>query len=66
MARIFYGLPNFSRELERDLDEQSVVLGGCRVFGDDPEWACVACGHRWGLIQWPGPPEKGESPPRSV
>jgi hypothetical protein len=48
-----YGLPEFSPELERELDEGRVVLGGCCVFGDDPEWQCTDCGHRWGRVEWP-------------
>jgi hypothetical protein len=52
VARIQYGLPTFSPELEKDLDEGKVILGGCVMFGDDPEWHCMACRHRWGRIPW--------------
>ena len=47
VARIQYGLPHFTRELEEELASGKVVLGGCVVFGDDPSWQCLACGHRW-------------------
>jgi hypothetical protein len=56
VATILYGLPDFSPELERELDAGRVVLGGCCVFGDDPEWQCLGCGHRWGHLEWPDPP----------
>jgi hypothetical protein len=55
VARILYGLPHFTPELGKELDEGRVVLGGCCVFGDDPEWHCTACGHRWGRSAWAGP-----------
>ena len=48
VARILYGLPDFSEELERKLGAGEIVLGGCTVFGDDPTWHCNDCGHRWG------------------
>ncbi len=31
-----------------------VVLGGCMLTGEDPEWACLACGHRWGRVRLGG------------
>ncbi len=48
VARILYGLPDLSEELERQLDGGEVVLGGCMVSGDDPSWRCVECRHEWG------------------
>jgi hypothetical protein len=48
VAEIRYGLPDFSEELERELEAGEVVLGGCVVTGGDPSWHCVECGHRWG------------------
>jgi hypothetical protein len=48
IAKIEYGLPDFSEELERELDAKRVVLGGCVVTGDDPQWHCNECHHRWG------------------
>ena len=61
VARILYGLPHFTPELERDLDEQRVVLGGCVVFDDSLQWHCVACGHRWGHLQGLPPPPEGSA-----
>jgi rubrerythrin len=51
VARIQYGLPHFTPELEEELDSEKVVLGGCVVFGHDPLWQCLACGHRWGDLE---------------
>lgn len=43
VAPILYGLPNFTDELERALDEGKVALGGCVITGDDPRWKCLDC-----------------------
>lgn len=60
VAEILYGLPHFTPELERALDEGQIVLGGCCVFGEDPRWQCADCGHSWGRLEWGDPAE--ESP----
>ena len=46
VARIMYGMPAFSEELERELREGKISLGGCCVSDDDPDWECTACGRR--------------------
>jgi hypothetical protein len=51
VARIQYGLPVFTPELEQELDEGRTVLGGCCIFGNDPQWECLECHHRWGQIK---------------
>lgn len=48
VASILYGLPDFSDELERELNAEEVELGGCIIMDDDPLWHCVECQHRWG------------------
>lgn len=48
IARVIYGMPHFTPELERELAERVVVLGGCVIFDESPLWQCVGCGHRWG------------------
>ena len=55
VACILYGLPDFSPELERDMNAGRVVLGGCSVFEDSPEWQCMACRHRWGRLEGADP-----------
>jgi len=44
VARILYGMPAFSPELEKDLEYGKIVLGGCVINPDDPTWSCVKCG----------------------
>ena len=63
VARILYGLPHFTPELEKELDEGRVVLGGCCIFGDDPEWHCVECRHRWGRIMLADPLSENSAEP---
>ena len=46
-ARILYGYLAYSKELERDLDAGKVVIGGCVVTGNDPNWRCLDCENEW-------------------
>lgn len=50
VAWIGYGFPDFTPKLQREIDEERVVLGGCVVFEDAPRWQCMACGERWGRL----------------
>lgn len=45
IARIFRGMPAFTEELQRELDEGKVVLGGCGVEGiyPLPRYHCNDC-----------------------
>jgi hypothetical protein len=38
-----------------------VVVGGCGLGDDDPEWKCADCGHRWGRLTRPDPPAETPS-----
>ena len=44
VASIQYGEPAYSKQLQKDLDEGRIALGGCCVSFDDPEWKCTRCG----------------------
>jgi hypothetical protein len=44
VARILYGMPAFSEDLNRELGEGKITLGGCVVSDEDPDWECTACG----------------------
>ena len=54
-ARILYGLPDSTPELQEELSSKRVVLGGCVVSDDSTAWHCTRCGHEWGLIEWDVP-----------
>lgn len=45
IARIFRGMPTFTEEPQRELDEGKVVLGGCEVEGIYPlsRYQCNDC-----------------------
>ena len=43
IADILYGYPVFSPELEKELKDGKIELGGCCITGDDPMWKCTEC-----------------------
>lgn len=43
VANILYGMPEFSAKLEKDMNAGRIILGGCCVTNDDPEWQCTDC-----------------------
>ncbi len=47
VVRILYGYP--TDEALADAREDRIVLGGCIIDGDDPDWNCNACGHQFAL-----------------
>ena len=52
-ALIAYGLPSPEDwdEIKKRMDAGAMVLGGCCVTGEDPEYKCAACDHKWGLAK---------------
>ena len=48
VARILYGFPKFGTQLESDIAEKKIVLGGCVVSENDPKWHCFSCGEKFG------------------
>ena len=48
VASILWGYPAFGEQLERDLDEDRVVLGGCILEDDSPKWHCNNCKKEFG------------------
>jgi len=47
VAQIFWGYANIE-SMEESLEKKEIVLGGCMVTDNDPEWECNDCGNRWG------------------
>lgn len=50
---IAYGLPTL--EAGKAEERGEIVLGGCCVSGDDPQWFCRDCGWAWNAsrdVQW--------------
>jgi len=48
IAIIFWGFSGDMKELEKEIEEKKIVLGGCIVTDHDPKWECTDCYHRWG------------------
>ena len=44
VARVQYGMPALSDQLEAYLAAHRVVLGGCMIGPDQPDRACTVCG----------------------
>lgn len=43
VAPILYGMPAFSEEMEQQLKEEKLYLGGCCISGMDPTYHCFHC-----------------------
>ncbi|MBX7170925.1 MAG: hypothetical protein K1X72_08210 [Pyrinomonadaceae bacterium] len=43
IAQFRYGLPEFTPELKKQIDEGKIVLGGCEIWADNPTHFCNDC-----------------------
>ncbi len=43
IAVILYGMPEPDLEFDKSLNDGDIVLGGCCISGDDPQWKCAEC-----------------------
>lgn len=48
VALIFWGYPADMDVIKEELEKKEIVLGGCLITDDDPQWECNSCLHRWG------------------
>ena len=46
-AKILYGRVRITKQVREDLEAGHVVLGGCVVPKDTPQWHCLGCGKEW-------------------
>ena len=44
VARIIYGMPDFTDRLEKLEEQGKIVFGGCSISGNDPKYECTECG----------------------
>ncbi len=51
IAGVLYGMPDLSEKLRLDLEAGRLVLGGCKVTGNDPRWRCIKCGYEMGRLR---------------
>ena len=50
VSYIMYGLPAYSEELQRQLEEKEVILGGCMITPLSEQWYCQDCEERFGKV----------------
>ena len=46
VAKILYGLPDFSPALDASIEAGKTSIGGCCTGLDDPTWKCSKCDQR--------------------
>lgn len=44
VARVIYGMPDFTERLEKLEEQGKIVFGGCSVTSNDPKYECTECG----------------------
>lgn len=49
VAVILWGMPAWSKQMEKDEKAGRLFIGGCCVTENDPQWHCNKCGHEWGF-----------------
>jgi hypothetical protein len=47
VAEILYGLPAFSKKLEKELNSGKLTLGGCCISDESPRFHCNSCVKEW-------------------
>ncbi len=47
VARILYGYPIPSEELEKELEEGRIIMGGCCIPEFPTKWFCNQCSFGW-------------------
>lgn len=47
VAKYLYGYVALDDELEQQLEEGKIILGGCSISDDAPEYCCNVCGNEW-------------------
>lgn len=50
IAEILWGFPPISDFLQEEIKKKNIVLGGCIITDNDPQWECNSCHHRWGVV----------------
>lgn len=47
LAKFRYGLPEFTDDLKKQIDEGKIILGGCEIMLDNPLFHCNDCRHEF-------------------
>lgn len=51
IAEYLYGMPAFSKKLEKQLADKKIILGGCCIDEHSPTYHCNDCGQEWRDIE---------------
>jgi len=44
IATYLWGMPDFSnKKIQNEIDEGKIIIGGCCISDDDPEYHCHEC-----------------------
>jgi hypothetical protein len=43
IAAYLYGMPAYTPDLEKELQQGTIALGGCSIGAEMPEWVCIDC-----------------------
>lgn len=55
-AKILWGMPAYSEELEEELRNNEIILGGCCISDNDPSYHCNECLKDFGYSVLPADP----------
>lgn len=47
VVQILYGMPSY--EAMESYNRKEIMLGGCLVTDNDPDYGCLFCNHRWSI-----------------
>ncbi len=47
VAKLIYGFPVMTPELQEEVKAGKIAFGGCCITGYDPRWQCTHCGLRF-------------------
>jgi DNA-directed RNA polymerase subunit RPC12/RpoP len=50
VGKILYGMPMFTKKLEKEMASGKIKLGGCCIIDDSPLYHCNDCGKEWGKL----------------
>ena len=47
---LLWGLPNFSDELQKEIDKGKIELRGCVIYPHSKQFRCNNCCYEWGNL----------------
>ena len=50
ICEILYGYMDMTDDLQKEIDQGSIKLGGCIIGINSPKYNCNQCLHQWGVL----------------